>query len=61
MGFPLSNLHSKDAYVKASSVDTDQTSPLGAVQSGSTLFAQTFLSENLGSLGYILLVVWGLQ
>ena len=32
------------------SVDPDQTAPLGAVWSGSALFAQTYLSENLGSL-----------
>ena len=32
----------------ANSVDPDQTAPLGAVWSGSTLFAQTCLSENLG-------------
>ena len=36
----------KDAYGMANSVDPDQTAPLGAVWSGSTLFAQT----NLGSL-----------
>ena len=28
----------------------DQTAPLGAVWSGSALFAQTCLSENLGTL-----------
>ena len=38
----------------ANSVDPDQTAPLGAVWSGSALFAQTYLSENLGSLRYIL-------
>ena len=32
------------------SVDPDQTAPLGAVWSGSALFAQAYLSENLGSL-----------
>ena len=32
------------------SVDPDQTAPLGAVWSGSALFAQTCLSENLGTL-----------
>ena len=32
------------------SIDHDQTAPLGAVWSGSALFAQTYLSENLGSL-----------
>ena len=37
----------------ANSVDPDQTAPLGAVWSGSTLFAQTYLSENLGSFWYI--------
>ena len=34
----------------ANSVDPDQTAPLGAVWSGSSLFAQAYLSENLGSL-----------
>ena len=45
----------KDADRIANSVDPDQTAPLGAVWSGSTLFAQTCLSENLGSLRYIVL------
>ena len=36
----------------ANSVDPDQTAPLGAVWSGSILFAQAYLSENLGSLRY---------
>ena len=36
----------------ANSVDSDQTAPLGAVWSGSALFAQAYLSENLGSLRY---------
>ena len=36
----------------ANSVDPDQTAPLGAVWSGSTLFAQTCLSKNLESLQY---------
>ena len=37
------------------SADTDQTAtPKGAVWSGSALFAQTCLSENLGSLKYYL-------
>ena len=40
----------EDADGKANSVDPDQTAPLGAVWSGSTLFAQTCLSENPGSL-----------
>ena len=39
-----------DADGMANSVDPDQTAPLGAVWSGSALFAQTCLSENLGSL-----------
>ena len=38
----------------ANSVDPDQTAaPLGAVWSGSALFAQAYLSENLGSLRYM--------
>ena len=43
----------KDADKMANSVDPNQTAPLGAVLSGSALFAQTYmyLSENLGSLG----------
>ena len=48
----------KDADGMANSVDPDQiapvgaqTFPLGSVWSGSTLFAQTYLSKNLG-LGY---------
>ena len=36
----------------ANSVDPDQTAPLGAVWSGSTLFAHACLSENLGTLQY---------
>ena len=43
-------MHPKDAAGIANSVDPDQTAPLGAVWSGSALFAQTYLSENLGSL-----------
>ena len=31
----------------ANSVDPDQTAPLGAVWSGSALFAQTYLSQYL--------------
>ena len=41
-----------DAGGMANSVDPDQTAPLGAVWSGSALFAQAYLSENLGSLRY---------
>ena len=40
-----------DADGMANSVDPDQTAP-GAVWSGSALFAQAYLSENLGSLRY---------
>ena len=43
-------MHPKDAEGIANSVDPDQTAPLGAVWSGSALFAQTCLSENLGTL-----------
>ena len=39
-----------DADGMANSVDPVQTAPLGAVWSGSALFAQAYLSENLGSL-----------
>ena len=45
-----------DADGMANSVDPDQTAhqtaPIGAVWSGSALFAQAYLSENLGSLRY---------
>ena len=41
-----------DADGMANSVDPDQTAPLGAVTSGSALFAQAYLSENLGSIRY---------
>ena len=40
----------KDADEIANSVDPDQTAPV--VWSGSALFAQACLSENLGSLRY---------
>ena len=39
----------KSAGGRANSVDPDQTAPLG---SGSALFAQVYLSKNLGSLRY---------
>ena len=42
----------KDAEGIANSVGPDQTAPLGAVWSGSALFAQAYLSENLESLRY---------
>ena len=40
----------KDANGIANSEDPDQTAPPGAVCTGSALFAQNNLSENLGSL-----------
>ena len=43
-------MHTKNADSIENSEDPDQTAPLGAVWSGSALFAQTNLSENLGSL-----------
>ena len=43
-----------DADGMANSVDPDQTAPLGAVWSGSALFAQAYVSENLGSLRYFM-------
>ena len=47
-------LSPKDADRMANNVDPDQTAPLGAVQFGSALFAQAYLSENLGSLRYLI-------
>ena len=47
----------KDMNGIANSVDPDQTA-LGAVWSGSTLFAQTYLSKNLGTIRFCL--CWGL-
>ena len=41
-------MHPKDAEGIANSIDPDQTAPLGAVWSGSALFAQTCLYENYG-------------
>ena len=43
-------MHPEDVDGIANSVDPDQTAPLRAVWSGSTLFAQAYLSENLKSL-----------
>ena len=43
----------KDADGIANSVNPDQTALLGAVWSGSALFAQAYLLENLGSLQYV--------
>ena len=45
-----------DAAGMANSVDHEQTAPLGAVWSGSALFAQAYLSENLGPLQYFLMM-----
>ena len=47
-------LRTKDSDGMANSVDPDQTAPLGAVWSGSTLIAQTSLPENLRSLSIYL-------
>ena len=44
------HLHPKDADRMLNSVDSDQTAPLAAVWCGSTPFAQTCRSENLGTL-----------
>ena len=54
-------MHPKDAAGIANSVDPDQTAPLGTVWSGSALFAQTYLSENLGSLRYVWLQVQNMK
>ena len=48
-----------DADGMANSIDPDQTAPLGAVWSGSALFAQACLSENLESLRYSSLCNFG--
>ena len=40
-------MHPKDADSIVNSEDPEQTAPLGAVRSGSALFAQANLSENL--------------
>ena len=47
----------KDADGMANSADTDQTTALRAVWSGSTLFAKAYLSENIGSLRYFLFFI----
>ena len=51
-------MHPKDAEGIANSVDPGQTAPLGAVWSGSALFAQICLSENLGTLRYKLKILF---
>ena len=45
----------------ANNVDPDQTAPLGAVWSGSTLFAQTYMSENLDHYGRSCNRIYNLQ
>ena len=45
-------MHPKDADEMANSVDPNKTASLGAVCTGSTLFANTCVSEYLGSLEY---------
>ena len=45
-------MHPKDADGMAYSADPDQDAPLGAVWSGSLLFAWTFLSQNFESIRY---------
>ena len=50
MWFKHTAMHPEDGDRMAIYVDPDQTAP-GADWSGSTLFAQTCLPENLGSLG----------
>ena len=46
-------MHKKDADEIANSVDPDQTAPpLGAIWSGSALFAKTCPFENLGKFRY---------
>ena len=42
-------MHQIGADGIANSADSDQTAPLGAVWSWSTLIAQSYLSKNLGS------------
>ena len=44
----------EDAEEIANSVDPDQTALQGSVWSGSALFAQAYLSENLGSLRWLI-------
>ena len=41
-------MYSKDADGIANNADPDQTAPRGAVWSGTALFAQAYLSKNLG-------------
>ena len=52
-GFTMEFLCPKDAEGMANSVDPDQTAPLGAVWSGSSMFSQQFLSQNLTFYGIL--------
>ena len=52
-GFTLPECNQKGGHGTANSVDPDQTAPQGAVWSGSTLFAHTYLSQYLQLLRYI--------
>ena len=52
-GVSFKVMHPKDAAGIANSVDPDQTAPLGVVWSGSVLFAQICLSENLGTIQHL--------
>ena len=54
VGFYSAVLCSKDADRITNREDPDQTAPWGAVWSGSALFAQTYLSQYLKLLRYIL-------
>ena len=49
----------KDAEGIANSVDPDQTAPLGTIWSGSALFVQPCLSENLGKSRYLVVSYCG--
>ena len=50
-------MHPKDAEGIANSIDPNQTAPLRAVWTGSALFAQACLSENLGTLRVCIFVL----
>ena len=47
-------MHPKSADGMANSVDPDQTAPLGAVWSGSTLFAQSCLPKTYDRYGTLM-------
>ena len=50
--FYCTEMHKKDIDGLANSEDADQNGPRGAISSGSILFIQSCLSENLGTLWY---------